>query len=562
MERFWAVVDAINNTLLSVPMLLALLGIGLLFSIWTKFSQYRSLTHGVALVAGKGIDTSHGDGALTHFQALTAAMSGTVGLGAIAGMAIAVDFGGPGAMFWMWVVGLVGMALKTSEVTLSLLYRDVSEPGNPHGGAMYVARDGLGSLPGLKGLGRVIGGVFCVALLLFAFTGGNMFQTWSVADTTREYFGVPTWLTGVILATLAAIVILGGIKRIGNVTKTLVPFKCGVYVLAGLYVILHNANELPTLFRLIFEGAFSKTDGVGAFAGGTLGSAFLWGMKRALFSSEAGLGTAPIAHSAVKTPEPVTEGVVAGLEPFIDTIFVCTVTGLVVLSTGVWNRAPVATWVDPPAIIEAAPGQWQPDLAVAPAQSGDLADGWKAGAPLFAIVEADGKRQRLYGSISDDGQHIAWMPIAAATAPTMLEAGLFADYRGSTLVAKGFDRVQPGLGRWLITIAVWVFGLSCIISYGYYGEQGVIYLFGARSITPYRVLWCVAAAVACFGFIKTSGQLDAISTVGLGFMYLINLPLLLILGKRAMAAYHDYFHRLDRGQIRRPGAAVSKSSLP
>jgi len=149
MERFWAVVDAINNTLLSVPMLLALLGIGLLFSIWTKFSQYRSLTHGVALVAGKGIDTSHGDGALTHFQALTAAMSGTVGLGAIAGMAIAVDFGGPGAMFWMWVVGLVGMALKTSEVTLSLLYRDVSEPGNPHGGAMYVARDGLGSLPGL-----------------------------------------------------------------------------------------------------------------------------------------------------------------------------------------------------------------------------------------------------------------------------------------------------------------------------------------------------------------------------------------------------------------------------
>jgi len=553
MEIFWAAVDAVNNTLLSAPMLMALLGIGLLFSVWTKFSQYRSLTHGVALVAGKGIDTSHGEGALTHFQALTAAMSGTVGLGAIAGMAIAVDFGGPGAMFWMWVVGLVGMALKTSEVTLSLLYRDTSEPGNPHGGAMYVARDGLGNMrPGLKPLGKFIGGAFCLSLLLFAFTGGNMFQTWSVADTTREYFGVPTWITGVILATLAGIVILGGIKRIGNVTKTLVPFKCGVYVIAGVYVILHHYENLPALFGLIFQGAFSHTDGVGAFAGGTLGTAFMWGMKRALFSSEAGLGTAPIAHSAVKTPEPVTEGVVAGLEPFIDTIFVCTVTGLVVLSTGIWNRAPAAVWETPPAIVQTASGRaWQPDLTVVPDQSGPTKEAWKSGAPLYVMVEADGTRQRLYGVLGDDAKSIQWMPMASQAAPKVLDAGIYADYRGSTLVAKGFDSVHPGLGRWLITIAVWVFGLSCIISYGYYGEQGVIYLFGAGSVQPYRVLWCMAAAVATFGFIKTSGELDAISTVGLGFMYLINLPLLLILGSRAMHAYHDYFRRLARGEIRR-----------
>lgn len=553
MEQFWAAVDAVNSTLLSAPMLMALLAIGLLFSAWSKFCQYRSLTHGVMLVAGRGIDTTHGEGALSHFQALTAAMSGTVGLGAIAGMAIAVDFGGPGAVFWMWIVGLVGMALKTSEVTLSLLYRDTSEPGNPHGGAMYVARDGLGGLrPGLRPLGRFVGGAFCLSLLLFAFTGGNMFQTWSVADTTREYFGVPTWLTGVILATLAGIVILGGITRIGNVTKTLVPFKCGVYVLVGLYVILQNHERLPELFRLIFAGAFSKTDGVGAFAGGTLGTAFMWGMKRALFSSEAGLGTAPIAHSAVKTPEPVTEGVVAGLEPFIDTIFVCTVTGLVVLSTGIWNRAPAAVWTTPPAIVEAAPGQWQPDLATIPAQSGPTREDWKPGAPLFVMVDADGRRTRLYGVLGDDTKTVRWLPLASKTAPAVLDGGVYADYRGSTLVAKGFDSVHPGLGRWLITIAVWVFGLSCIISYGYYGEQGVIYLFGPRSVMPYRVLWCVAAAVATFGFIETSGQLDAISTVGLGFMYLINLPLLLILGSRAMRAYHDYFRRLASGEIRRP----------
>src|SRR5579885_945703 len=213
MAQFWAVVDSINSVLLSVPVLLALLGIGLLFSAWSKFCQYRSLTHGVALCLGKGIDTSHGPGALSHFQALTTAMSATVGLGAIAGMAIAVD--------WMWVVGLVGMALKSTEVTLSLLYRDTSEHGNPHGGAMYVLRNGLG----WGRAGRLLGAFFALAMLLFAFTGGNMFQTWSVADTTREYFGVPSWLTGVILAVACGVVILGGIKRIGGVTSLLVPLK-------------------------------------------------------------------------------------------------------------------------------------------------------------------------------------------------------------------------------------------------------------------------------------------------------------------------------------------------
>lgn len=552
MERLFALIDAVNGVLLSTPVLQALLAIGLLFTLWSKFCQYRSLTHGVALCAGRGIDTSHGPGALTHFQALTAAMSGTVGLGAIAGMAIAVDYGGPGAVFWMWVVGIVGMALKTTEVTLSLLYRDTRDPENPHGGTMYVARDGLAQLhPALRGAGRVIGGFFCVALLLFAFTGGNMFQTWSVADTTREYFGVPDWITGLILAALCAVVILGGIKRIGNVTKTLVPFKCGLYVLAGLYVIFVNAEQLPELFGLIIAGAFSETEGVGAFAGGTAASAFAWGMKRALFSSESGLGTAPIAHSAVKTPEPVTEGVVAGLEPFIDTIFVCTVTGLVVLSTGVWNRAPAATFGTTPSFVQVETG-WEPELRSLPASAPPELRAHDA--PVFVVAAVEGVRTRVYGAVqqSEVGTlRIRWQPVEANVAPAMFEPGLFADYRGATLVAKGFDSVHDGLGRWLITVAVWVFGLSCIISYGYYGEQGVIYLAGERWVAPYRWLWCFAAAAACFGFIKTSVQLDSISTIGMGFMYAINLPLMLILGHRAMGAYHSYFRRLRAGEIRK-----------
>ena len=554
MNALFALIDAINGVLLSVPTLLALLAIGLLFTIRSGFCQYRSLTHGVALVAGGGIETAHGTGALTHFQALTTAMSGTVGLGAIAGMAIAVDFGGPGAVFWMWMIGILGMALKTTEVTLSLLYRDASDPANPHGGAMYVASRGLAEqfprMPGIKAIGRLVGGFFACALMLFAITGGNMFQTWSAADTTREYFGVPTWISGTVIAALAGIVILGGIKRIGNVTSTLVPFKCGLYVIAGLYVIVVNADRLPDVMRLIFAGAFSHTDGAGAFAGGAMGTAFMWGMKRALFSSESGLGTAPIAHSAVRTPEPVTEGVVAGLEPFIDTMFVCTVTGLVILTTGIWNRAPVVRWDTPPAFVETAPGHWQPALSLPPAGASQP---WRDGEPVFAMVNIDGQRTRLYGSVQHqtDGLRLQWMPLASATAPTFAEAGLFEDFRGATLVAKSFDSVHDGLGRWLITIAVWVFALSTVISYGYYGEQGVIFLLGERWVMPYRVLWCFAAAAACFGFIRTSAELDAISTVGMGFMYLVNLPLMLLLGGRAMAAYHDYFKRLHAGLIAR-----------
>lgn len=554
MNAFWAAVDAVNATLLSVPMLVGLLAVGLLFTLWSGFCQYRSLTHGVALVAGKGIDTAHGPGALTHFQALSAALSGTVGLGAIAGMALAIDFGGPGAVFWMWTIGIVGMALKTTEVTQALLFRDVSNPEDPHGGTMFTARNGLASLgPAWRPVGKVVGLVFCLALLLFAVTGGNMFQTWSVADTTREYFGVPQWVTGVVLAAATGVVILGGIKRIGSVVDKLVPLMCGLYVLGGVIVLFVNAEQLPDMFRAIFKGAFSDTEGVGAFAGGAMGTAFMWGMKRALFSSEAGLGTAPTAHSAVKTPEPATEGVVAGLEPFIDTIFVCTVSGLAILSSGVWKRGPAYEWQAPPAMIQAAEGRWEPRLQLSHDATPKELQG--AATPVFVMAEVDGVRTRIYGTARRQAESttFTWIGVPAATAPAFAEPGVFADYRGSTLAAKAFDSVYDGMGRWLVTLTIWLFALSTLITYGYYGEKGLVFLGGARFITPYRWLWCVIAASATFGFIDTSVQLDAISTVGMGFMYAINLPLMVILGHKAMRAYHDYFRRLKAGAIARPG---------
>ncbi len=553
MQGFFALLEQINAIMLSLPVLACLLGVGILFTFWSGFAQYRSLTHGTALITGHGIETGQGKGALTHFQALSAAISGTVGLGNIAGVAIAVEFGGPGAVFWMWMVGLVGMAIKTTEVTLSMLHRDLSDPDDPHGGTMFVCRNGLGNLrPGWSRFGNWAGGFFCLGMLTFAITGGNMFQAWSVADTTHAYFGVPTWISGAVLAVLVALVVLGGVKRIGTTAGRLVPFMCLIYMLAGIYVLIINAEQLPGIVRLIFQSAFAPAEAGGAFTGAAIGTAFIFGMKRALFSSESGLGTAPIAHSAVKTPEPATEGVVAGLEPFIDTIVVCTITALVILSSGVWNRAPVAQWSEPPAMVEVSPGQWTPPSSALPANT---AEAFSDGEQVFAVLALDGERQRIYGNVRIDGADLAsieWRALDSAATPVLAEPGIFADYRGSTLAAKAFDSAQPGLGQWMVTAAVWLFALSTIITYGYYGEQGVAYFGGGvKAVRLYRGFWCVLVFVTTLGFIRTAGELDTLSTVGLGFMLVVNLPTMVILGHQAMRCYRDYFRRLDAGQIQR-----------
>jgi alanine or glycine:cation symporter, AGCS family len=556
MDAFFAFLDAVNAVMLGVPMLVALLSVGILFTFWSGFGQYRALTHGVKLIRGKVPGVSgEGAGALTHFQALAAALSATVGLGNIGGVAIAVSIGGPGAVFWMWMVGLAGMALKTTEVTLSLLYRNTEHPDNPHGGTMWVCKKGFAELsPKLGKLGAIAGALFTIPLILFGLTGGNMFQAWNAGEITRAYFGVETWITGLVLAVLVGIVILGGIKRIGRIAGVLVPFMCGIYVIAALVVIFSNVEKLPDVFRLIFVCAFSEAEAVGAFTGATLGVAFIFGMKRALFSSEAGLGSAPIAHSAVRTKEPATEGVVAGLEPFIDTIVVCTMTALVILVSGVWQRAPAAAWYAEPALVEVAPGQWQPSTAMLPPLNEDSNGAWRTGDQIFVVVEtAPAQRVRLYGNVVEnaDGQFALWRPLSSATRPTLAENGIFQDFPGATLTAIAFDSAFDGLGRWMVTLAVLLFAFSTMLTWSYYGEQGVVYLMGERWVTPYRWLWCALIFVACLGFIRTDAELDTVSTVALGFMLLINLPTMVILGHKAMGAWHDYFRRLESGEIGR-----------
>ena len=250
-------IGAVNGILFSNYTVYALLATGVLFTIWTGIGQFRALTHGVAVVRGK-YDDKNDPGAINHFQALSAALSATVGLGNIGGVAVAIAIGGPGAVFWMWVIGFLGMSIKMTEVTQSMLYRNTDDPDNPHGGPMFVVKKGLAEW-GLGPLGTLIGGVFVVTLIISAITGGNMFQAWNVADVTNTYFQVPQVVTGIILAILVGLVIIGGIKRIGAVAGRVVPFMCIVYCLAALYVLAVNFGEIPEMLALIVKSG-SDTD--------------------------------------------------------------------------------------------------------------------------------------------------------------------------------------------------------------------------------------------------------------------------------------------------------------
>jgi alanine or glycine:cation symporter, AGCS family len=579
MDTLTDIITTINAVVWHDYALLAVLGVGVLFTIWSGFGQYRALTHGVDVVRGK-YDNRSDPGAINHFQALSTALSATVGLGNIAGVAIAISVGGPGALFWMWVVGLAGMALKMTEVTQSMLFRDTSDPRNPRGGPMWVCRRGFATLsPRLAPVGTVVGGIFCLTLLVSTITGGNMFQAWNVADISFTYFGIPQWAAGIVLTLGVGAVIVGGIERIGDVAGRVVPFMCGLYVISCLVVVIANITDIPAMFALIFREAFSPSEGAGAFLGGTAGYGFLKGMQRALFSNEAGQGSAPIAHSAAKTDEPVREGIVAGLEPFIDTLCVCTLTGLVILLSGAWNRDPVLVYDSAPAIapmvaagadadVRNAAGLplWQiSPVRVRVADAVEAKQQLREDAVIFMIVdgatnaETGATRRRIFGRLVGS-EEVGWtaefdsFTSPPGTSPRVGVGGVYLDLKGATLTAKAFDRVLPGLGIWVVPLTAWLFAFSTIISWSYYGEQGVIYLFGPRLVMTYRIVYCLLI-MASVQLIRTQDELDLFSTFGTGVMLWANIPIMLLFGPRAMHAYHDYFARLRSGSLRPAHAA-------
>ena len=307
---------------ISLPLTFILIGTGLFVTIALGFIQLKRLNHSFAVVSGK-YDTPHDEGDVTHFQALSAALSATIGIGNIAGVALAVRLGGPGALFWMWVTAVFGMALKYAECTLSHRYRVIHEDGSASGGPMYYIEKGLG--PKWKPLAVF----FATCAVICSFCTGNMNQANTIAQMFLTY-NVSIYVSGVVIAALVGLVIIGGIKRIAAVASRLVPTMAVLYVLGTMVIIItHSENIMPS-FAKIFTEAFSLKAGWGG-----LFAVIMWGVRRGLYSNEAGQGSAPIAHAAAKTKESAREGAVALMGPFIDTLIVCTMTGLAILSTGV-----------------------------------------------------------------------------------------------------------------------------------------------------------------------------------------------------------------------------------
>ncbi len=350
MESLIDLISAVNGVVWGPAMLVLLAGTGLYLTLGLKLTPQRKLFYGFRMLWRGRKSTEEGD--ISPFNALMTALSATVGTGNIAGVATAVFFGGPGALFWMWAIAVVGMATKFCEATLAVHYREKDANGNHVGGPMYYIKNGLG----IKW--KWLGVMFAIFGMLAGFGIGNTIQSNSVADALQSTFGVQPLVTGIVIAVLVALVLIGGIKRIGDVAGKLVPIMALFYVGGGLIILIMHADRLPEAFSLIFYHAFNPIAAAGGFAGATIWAAMRFGIARGVFSNEAGLGSAPIAHAAAQTKDPIRQGTVAMLGTFIDTIIICSITGLVIMVTGAWQSGENGASMSALAFNEGLPGGW------------------------------------------------------------------------------------------------------------------------------------------------------------------------------------------------------------
>lgn len=328
-EQIFQIIIDVRDFIWGIPLIVLLVGTGIYLTIRLRGLQVRGLLYSLYLAFIKRKEDDKEKGDISHFQALMTALAATVGTGNIVGVATAIVAGGPGALFWMWITGLFGMATKYSEAVLAIKYREKDEFGTMSGGPMYYISKGLGW--------KWLGALFAIFASIAAFGIGNMVQSNSVAEAVKTSIGVPHWVTGIILATFTAMVILGGIKSIARVTQILVPFMIIIYFTGAAIILLLKISVIPSIFVLIFKSAFTPSAATGGFLGATVMYAMREGVARGIFSNESGLGSAPIAAAAARTPNPVKQALVSMTQTFIDTIVVCTMTGLVLLSSGLWT---------------------------------------------------------------------------------------------------------------------------------------------------------------------------------------------------------------------------------
>lgn len=349
MENILSIIKTINSYLWGPPMLILLLGAGLYLTVILKGLQFKTLFYSLYLALIKRKE-ENSEGDITHFQALMTALAATVGTGNIAGVATAIAIGGPGALFWMWMTGFLGMATKYSEAVLAVYYREKDEKGEMRGGPMYYISKGMDN--------KTLAFLFALFASIAAFGIGNMVQSNSVADAANHSFRIPHALTGAILCFLTGLVIIGGIKSIGKVTEILVPFMIIFYSLACLLIIFLNFQNIPSVFYLIIKEAFTDTAAVGGFAGSTVMLTIRMGVARGIFSNESGLGSAPIAAAAAQSKHPVSQALVSMTQTFIDTIIVCSMTGFAILVSGEWTSGKNGAALTSASFAKALPGNW------------------------------------------------------------------------------------------------------------------------------------------------------------------------------------------------------------
>ena len=487
-----------------------LLGTGIFFTIYLGFPQVRYFSFALKVVRGR-FDKKSDQGDTSHFQALTTALSGTVGTGNIAGVAFAIHLGGPAALFWMLATAMVGMTTKFVEVTLSHKYREKISDGTMSGGPMYFMKNANFLLLGKKIDMKWVGILFAFATVLSSFGTGSLPQINSISNSIYSSFGIDKMLTGGILAILLGVVIIGGIKRIAKITERLVPFMAVVYVIGAFSVILFNLENIVPSFISIFSEVFTGSAAVGGFLGASVSFAISRGVNRGLYSNEAGQGSAPIAHASAKTNEPVSEGLVAILEPFIDTIIICTITGLVLLSSGVWNEKHHNLFAR--ADLEVL------DRVYSENNNEDVENLFNYLNGNSAIDKYNGSLVVSSGIIQEELTLIHARSIAEDILVYDNDGELYTgnltvitgkiqenlNIEGKSLVhsapltAIAFDRGFLGdYGNYIVSIGLLLFAFSTAIAWSYYGDRAMTYLFGAGSVIYFRIVYVIGFFIASF----------------------------------------------------------------
>jgi len=526
-----------------------LLGVGLFFTVYLKFPQIRFFKHAWLVVTGK-YDKEGEEGDTTHFRALTTALSGTVGTGNISGVAFAIFLGGPAALFWMWATAFLGMTTKFVEVTLSHKYRVKTEDGTMAGGPMYYMDRRLNM--------KWLAVAFAIATVISSFGTGNLPQSNGIAQSIEATFGIEPVIVGSVLGILLALVILGGIQRIAAFTARIVPIMAMVYLIGALAVIFANLENIGPSFAAVIGDAFTGSAAAGGFLGASLAYAFNRGVNRGLFSNEAGQGSAPIAHAAAKTSESASEGMVSLLEPFIDTILICTVTGLVILSSGVWkekhenvfDRADMY-------FVQGVYTDEQPQDREALYKYLNGVDGSGVEAytgPVsvvngtavsegFTLINSRSIAEDVTYSLGDDDAYTGTLQIKnGKPVKDNLEVQGKSLVHSAALTTIAFTRGYFGdFGQYIVSIGLMLFAFSTAIAWSYYGDRAMTYLLGPRSVMPYRVIYVAGFIWASF---SDTTLVWALSAVAIVVMTLPNLFGIMMLSKEMKQTVNEYWAKV------------------